>query len=119
MEPRQSRQAKDHVFVDVFDQPKYCLEVFNALHPEVTDITEGKVLFETSVVVKADAATPVETIDCPDGKHFLYIEWFGDEVGNNHFVTDCIDLDFNSYLEAITKTGYINSLEGFSDYKLF
>lgn len=40
MEPRQSRQAKDHVFVDVFDQPKYCLEVFNALHPEVTDITE-------------------------------------------------------------------------------
>lgn len=40
MEPRPSRQAKDHVFVDMFNQPKYCLELFNALHPEATDITE-------------------------------------------------------------------------------
>ena len=40
MEPRPSRQAKDHVFVDMFNQPKYCLKLFNALHPEATDITE-------------------------------------------------------------------------------
>ena len=43
MEPRPSRQAKDHVFVDMFNQPKYCLELFNALHPEVTDISEADI----------------------------------------------------------------------------
>ena len=43
MEPRPSRQAKDHVFVDLFNQPKYCLELFNALHPEATDITEADI----------------------------------------------------------------------------
>ena len=43
MEPRPSRQAKDHVFVDMFNQPKYCLELFNALHPEATGITEADI----------------------------------------------------------------------------
>ena len=43
MEPKLSRQAKDHVFVDMFNQPKYCLELFNALHPEATDITEADI----------------------------------------------------------------------------
>ena len=43
MEPRLSRQAKDHVFVDMFNQPRYCLELFNALHPEATDITEADI----------------------------------------------------------------------------
>lgn len=43
MEQRPSRQAKDHVFVDIFNQPKYCLELFNALHPEATDITEADI----------------------------------------------------------------------------
>ena len=43
MEPKASRQAKDHVFVDMFNQPKYCLELFNALHPEATDITEADI----------------------------------------------------------------------------
>ena len=85
---------------------------------KVADITEGKVLFESSVTAKADESTLIKTVDCPDGKHFLYIEWFGDEKGNNHYVTDCIALDFNSYLKAITETGYINEIEGFSDYKL-
>jgi len=43
MEPRPSRQAKDHVFVDMFNQPKYCLELFKALHPEATDIIEADI----------------------------------------------------------------------------
>ena len=43
MEPKLSRQAKDHVFVDMFNQPKYCLALFNALHPEATDITEADI----------------------------------------------------------------------------
>ena len=43
MEPMPSRQAKDHVFVDMFNQPKYCLELFQAIHPEATDITESDI----------------------------------------------------------------------------
>ena len=43
MEPSASRQAKDHVFVDMFNQPKYCLELVNALHPEAMDITEADI----------------------------------------------------------------------------
>ena len=39
MDPTPSRQAKDHVFVDMFNQPKYCLELFKAIHPEATDVT--------------------------------------------------------------------------------
>ena len=59
MEPKLSRQAKDHVFVDMFNQPKYCLALFNALHPEATDITEadirespGTVLFDSGTSPK-------------------------------------------------------------------
>ena len=40
MDPKPSREAKDHVFVDMFNQPKYCFQLFRALHPEATDITE-------------------------------------------------------------------------------
>ena len=43
MEPKASRQAKDHVFVDLFNQKKYCLQLFNALHPEVTNVTEDDI----------------------------------------------------------------------------
>lgn len=43
MQPKPSRQAKDHVFVDMFNQPKYCLALFSALHPEATDITEADI----------------------------------------------------------------------------
>lgn len=53
MEQKASREAKDHVFVDMFNQPKYCLELFNALHPEATDITEDDIqnITVTHVVV--------------------------------------------------------------------
>ena len=40
MNQKVSRLAKDHVFVDMFNQKKYCLELFNALHPEMKDISE-------------------------------------------------------------------------------
>ena len=50
MEPRPSRQAKDHVFVDMFNQPKYRLELFKALHPEATDITEADIQNTTSAM---------------------------------------------------------------------
>ena len=43
MEPKASRQAKDHVFVDLFNQKKYCLQLFNALHPEAADVTEDDI----------------------------------------------------------------------------
>ena len=40
MQPKPAREAKDHVFVDLFNQPKYCLELFRTIHPEMTDITQ-------------------------------------------------------------------------------
>lgn len=40
MEVKPSRQTKDHVFVDMFNRREYCLQLFNALHPEETDVTE-------------------------------------------------------------------------------
>ncbi len=43
MNQKVSRLAKDHVFVDMFNQKKYCLELFNALHPEMKDISEDDI----------------------------------------------------------------------------
>ena len=41
--PKSAREAKDHVFVDMFNQPKYCLELFRTIHPEMTDVTEDDI----------------------------------------------------------------------------
>ncbi len=43
MNQKVSRLAKDHVFVDMFNQKKYCLELFNTLHPEMKDISEDDI----------------------------------------------------------------------------
>lgn len=43
MEYRPNRQAKDHVFVDMFSRKEYCLQLYNALHPEETDVTEADI----------------------------------------------------------------------------
>ncbi len=88
------------------------------LNVKVTDITTGEVIVETSAVAKANESTLFATVDCPADKHFLYIEWTGDEVGSNHFVTDCIDLNYNDYIKAASEVGYLNALEGFSDLEL-
>ena len=34
------RTAKDTVFRDLFSRPKYLLQLYQALHPEDTDVTE-------------------------------------------------------------------------------
>ena len=39
MEPGLSCYS-DYAFVDMFNQPKYCLALFHALHPEARDIRE-------------------------------------------------------------------------------
>ena len=43
MEPRASRLAKDHLFVDMFNRKEYCLKLFKALHPEETGVTEADI----------------------------------------------------------------------------
>ena len=40
MEMKPSRQAKDHVFVDLFNRREYCYQLYRALHPEAEDVTE-------------------------------------------------------------------------------
>ena len=37
---KSNRQAKDHVFVDLFNRREYCYQLFRALHPEADDVTE-------------------------------------------------------------------------------
>lgn len=39
MEPKLNRQAKDHLFVDMFNRREYCLQMYKALHPEAVDVT--------------------------------------------------------------------------------
>ena len=111
----------------IFDEPvdgKISLYAVNDLgfdknlKVKVTDLTTHEVLFEENVVAKSDESTLIKTVECPADKHFLYIEWTGDEVGTNHFVTDCISLDFNGYVKAASEVGYLNALEGFSEYEL-
>lgn len=38
-----SRLAKDHLFVDMFNRKEYCLQLYQALHPEETDVTEADI----------------------------------------------------------------------------
>lgn len=85
---------------------------------KVTDLTSHEVLFETSVSAKANDSTLIKTVDCPENKHFLYIEWSGEDFGTNHYVTDCINLNFNDYAKAASEVGYLDALEGFSDLEL-
>ena len=89
-----------------------------SLKVKVTDLTTHEVLFETYVSAKANESTLIKTVDCPADKHFLYIEWAGEESGTNHFVTDCINLNYNDYIKAASEAGYLNALEGFSDLEL-
>lgn len=111
----------------IFDEPvdeKISLYAVNDLSEDkdlkvkVTDLTTHEVLFETYVSAKANESTLIKTVDCPADKHFLYIEWTGDESGTNHFVTDCINLNYNDYIKAASEAGYLNALEGFSDLEL-
>lgn len=37
------RKAKDSVFADLFSIPEYLLQLFQALHPEMTDVTEDDI----------------------------------------------------------------------------
>ena len=111
----------------IFDEPvdgKISLYAVNDLQSDknlnvkVTDITTHEVLFESSVNALSNESTLIKTIDCPADKHFLYIEWNGDDCGTNHFVTDCINLNFNDYVKAACEVGYLEALEGFSDLRL-
>ncbi len=111
----------------IFDEPvdgKLSLYAVNdlsedkALTVKVTDLSTHEVLFETSVSAKANESTLIKTVDCPADKHFLYIEWTGEESGTNHFVTDCINLNYNDYINAASEAGYLKALEGFSDLEL-
>ena len=40
---RVQREAKNTIFLDLFSIPKYRLELMNALHPEMTDLTEDDI----------------------------------------------------------------------------
>jgi len=46
-EPNPNRQTRDSIFTDLFHRPKYALQLFKVLHPEITDVTEADITAET------------------------------------------------------------------------
>jgi len=42
-----NRQTRDSIFTDLFHRPKYALQLFKVLHPEITDVTEDDITAET------------------------------------------------------------------------
>ena len=50
------RNAKNTIFLDLFSIPEYCLQMFQALHPEITDVTEDDIEIITlnNVVLNRD-----------------------------------------------------------------
>lgn len=40
-------KAKDSVFCDLFSKPEYCLQLYQALHPEDKDVTEENIILVT------------------------------------------------------------------------
>ncbi len=107
----------------IFDEPnegKLPLYVVNDLqedkkvHYKVTDLTEGKLLFEGDITAKADSVTAVLNKETEEGeKHFYLVEWTGDVCGKNHYFTNIIDISYESYVDAMKKAGFYDEFEGF------
>ena len=110
----------------IFDEPKagqLPLYVVNDLKQDkkvrfsVTDVTTGEKLIESTVTAKADSVTAVWNKDMIEGeKHFYIIEWEFDGVkGKNHYFTNIIDIDYESYKDAMQKVGFWEEFEGFGE----
>ena len=110
----------------IFDEPsdsKLPLYVVNDLQQDkkvrysVTDVTTGEKLVESTITAKADSVTAVWNKDMIEGeKHFYIIEWEFDGVkGKNHYFTNIIDIDYESYKDAMQKVGFWEEFEGFGD----
>ena len=74
----------------------------------VTDITEGKTLLESEVTAPANSSVCVWRKELlPNERHFYLMEWEYDGVkGKNHYMTNIIDIDFDSYVKNAKKCGF-------------
>ena len=45
-----SRMAKNSVFIDMFEQPEYRLQMLQVLHPEMTDVTADDISTVTLII---------------------------------------------------------------------
>lgn len=108
----------------IFGEPeneKLPLSVVNDLQEDkklsvkVTDLTNDEVIFNSTVVAKADGVTHVWNKDMIDGeKRFYLIEWETDGVVyKNHYFTNIINIDYVYYVECMKKAGFYDDFEGF------
>ena len=42
-----NRNSKDSIFCDLFSRPEYCLQLYQVLHPEDTDVREENIVLMT------------------------------------------------------------------------
>jgi beta-mannosidase len=78
----------------------------------VTDLTAGITLLESECIAKANESTVVWYRDIPSGeKHFYYIEWEYEDggriKGQNHYMSNIIDIDFNEYVGYVKRCAFL------------
>ena len=81
----------------------------------VKNITEGgKLVLEGEAMLPADASTRVGELKLREGeKNFYLIEWKKDgKIYKNHYFTNIIDIDYDSYMKALKECGF-DEFEGF------
>jgi len=80
----------------------------------VTDVLNNKVVYEGQFTSPTDTSKKVAGIKIePNEKKFYLIEWKIDgKTYKNHYFTNIIDINYNDYISALTKSG-LNQFEGF------
>ncbi len=85
----------------------------------VTELSTGRITAEGKGELAENTSVAVckMPID-PNGKEFYLIEWQvtspdGSVTGKNHYVTNAIDLDLDTYLTRMEQAGFANEFEGF------
>ncbi len=107
----------------MFDEPqdqKIALYAANEL-PEnvdfeykVTNITDGRVVLSGKGFAFDNASTKIAELGIEQNeKKFYLIEWkYGGKECKNHYFTNIIDIDYNSYMDALKKCSF-DMFEGF------
>ena len=80
----------------------------------VTNITTGETLATGEITALADSSAAVVNIALPSTPSFLYICWETEdgEKGENHFMSETLNISYDDYMEAIHKVGF-DEFEGF------
>lgn len=81
---------------------------------KVTDVLAGEQVLSGSTHICADSAQKIGQMKIKEGEKVFYlIEWdYKGRKYKNHYFTNIIDIDYNSYMKALKQCG-MNDFEGF------